>query len=83
MADVKITVPLKDIQDSLLSRIKMLDELQVITKAAIQRGGPSTQHNEAELARMVTKMAKLQDSLKDLNDACCPNLMDCEHEIKD
>ena len=39
MPGLKITLPLKDIQESLISRITMLEELEAMANASIKKGG--------------------------------------------
>lgn len=81
---IRTVLPLKDIQQTLESRITMLQGIRASIEAAAQTSTSSETRafNAAELQRADEKLVQLQQTLDSLNAACCPTPMDCPHDYR-
>lgn len=93
---LRFTLPLKDIKTALDQRIKMLEKYEKMAVAAVKKSQgvvkkaqgaakavskETAKKNQSELDRIRTKMKRLQETRALLMTTCCPEVMDCEHEL--
>jgi hypothetical protein len=81
---IRMILPLQDIQKAMEGRIGMLEGMreQVAGAVAASQSSDTRLFNDTELKKIDAKLQQLQNALGSLNDACCPNPMDCPHEMK-